>query len=788
MSKVPKDYLSEGLILNSDSNSNNFSDGFDIIRLLHVLKSSILIAIIVFPLVFAISFLYLRYTKPMFQSESVIKLKQKSESQVLGLKMGGQNMNSIAALSGEIEIIKSQLIFDKLIEKLGLELSYYEYGKILNDEKFKTNAFYVEFENDENNVAFDNPIDVTFNSMSSFVVSLKFKEATIEVVGQVGKTVDLNGFRFVVRRSPSFTEENIKVPYFFKVHSNSALYNYIRNNLNVVILNPSANTIQLTFQDHNSLKAACIINSIDSIYLESTLESKRLEQEQVISYINDQLDNTAKSLESSEIQLEDFVKQSGTNNPNSDFGLIKTKLDLLYEDKTALKIESELLDGIRKSLVADTGHTFISSITSLNNSQIKDGINALNIAYKDLSKLRATLSVNTLAYKQKVNEVQELESSLLEYVFENRKVLLEKTYALNEEIQKLHDDFLGLPSKNTELTRLKRFYDLWEKFYLLLIEKRVEYGILKAGAVPEFIILSAARAPGALVYPIKLSVYSISLFLSLIIVSVVIGFKYVLHNKIITVNDLEKSLKAPVLGMIPKFIAEQLIYSSLVIDRFPKSAVTEALRSIRTNLDFISPGSTKKMITVTSTISGEGKTFVAINLAGILAMSGKKAIVIDLDMRKPKLHLGFDVENDIGMSTLLIKKHGLDECIKKSKLENLDMICAGPLPPNPSELIMLPVFDDVIKELYEKYDVVIVDTPPVGLVTDGLLVMKKADIPLYVVRSGYSLRRVDQNINNLYDSGRFKNMSVILNAVESVGGYGYGYGYGDNGSYYEEGK
>ena len=265
MSKVPKD-LSENLILNSDSQSNNFGDGFDVIKLLHVLKSSLLIIAIVFPLIFAASFLYLRYTKPMYQSESVIKLKQKSESQVLGLKMGGPNMNSIAALSGEIEIIKSQIIFDKLISNLGLELSYYEYGKILNDEKFNTNAFYVEFENEGNNIFYDNPVDVTFNSKSTFIVSFQLNDVVVESKGKVGDVVELNGFRFVVRRNPTFTEKNINIPYFFKVHSNGALYSYIRSHLNVVILNPSAKTIQITFQDHNSLKAACIVNSIDSVY------------------------------------------------------------------------------------------------------------------------------------------------------------------------------------------------------------------------------------------------------------------------------------------------------------------------------------------------------------------------------------------------------------------------------------------------------------------------------------------------------------------------------------------
>lgn len=787
MRRVPKE-ITEGLLISADPDSLNSSDGFDIIKLVHVLKSSFWILVVVFPFVFSLSWLYVRYTKPMYASSSVIKLKQNSESQVLGLKMGTQQSGNLAALSGEIEIIKSQLIVDQLIEKQNLTISYFEHGKILDDEKFKHNAFYVSFRPDSNSVIYDTPFQIIFKTNSEFELSfLSSNDEAISGRYRVGETINVRGFKFKLGRNTTFSERNIGVNYFFVINSKGALNNYIRYNLQVEILNPVANTIQISFQDHNANKAVDIVNTIDAIYLEQTLESKRLEQEQVINFINEQLDNTSKSLENSEIQLEDFVRASGTNNPSSDFGLIKGQLEVLNEEKLRLRLESELLDEVRRGLLSDTGGKYVPTISNLKNAQLEGELNALNLAYKELEKLTSTSSQKTLAYKSKIRNVEALENSVLEYLFENRKQLLEQTYSVNEKIQKLHDDFLGLPSKNTELTRLKRFYDLWEKFYLLLIEKRVEYGILKAGTVPEFIILSPASAPGVLIYPKKIQVYAIGFIVALLISSVLLVVRFLTHNKVITINDLERSLKAPVLGMIPEFKTEKLEYSSLVIDRFPKSAVTEALRSIRTNLDFISPDKTKKLITVTSTISGEGKTFVAINMGGVLAISGQRVIVLDLDMRKPKLHLGFDGENDIGMSTLLIKKNEIEECIKKTKLPNLHYIAAGPLPPNPSELIMLPELDKLIKKLHELYDIVIIDTPPVGLVTDGLLVMRKADVPLYVVRSGYSQRRVDKNINNLYESGHFKKLSVVLNAVEKIAGYGYGYGYGDHG-YYEEGK
>lgn len=200
-------------------------------------------------------------------------------------------------------------------------------------------------------------------------------------------------------------------------------------------------------------------------------------------------------------------------------------------------------------------------------------------------------------------------------------------------------------------------------------------------------------------------------------------------------------------------------------------------------------------MSVTSTISGEGKTFVAINLSGVIALSGVKVVIIDLDMRKPKIHRAFDVDNEVGMSTILIGKNTVEQCIHKTSIDSLDFISAGPTPPNPSELILRDEFDKTLKHLHTIYDLIFIDTPPVGLVTDGIIIMKKVDQPLYVVRAEYSKKGFEKNINKLVINNNFKNLGAILNGFDnSIGygygykyGYGYGYGYG-SGYYHEEAK
>ena len=281
-----------------------------------------------------------------------------------------------------------------------------------------------------------------------------------------------------------------------------------------------------------------------------------------------------------------------------------------------------------------------------------------------------------------------------------------------------------------------------------------------------------------------------------ILTLILILVRYLLYNEINALEEIGQYTNAALLGIVPKY-KRDIPVSQLLVDKNPKSVISEAFRSIRTNLQFISNDTDAKIVAVTSTISGEGKTFNAINLAGVMAFSGKKVVILDLDMRKPKIHLGFNVENISGISTLLIGKDKVENCITHSTLNNLDFITAGPIPPNPAELIINPRMNELITYLKTIYDIIIVDLPPVGIVSDGIPIMQIADYPLYILRANYSRKMFIIQINKLIEENNVKNLSVILNGVEMSKlkygygygysyGYGYGYGYSYGYGYYDE--
>ena len=407
-------------------------------------------------------------------------------------------------------------------------------------------------------------------------------------------------------------------------------------------------------------------------------------------------------------------------------------------------------------------------------------IQELNLLINEKEKLGISYRENTYTYKARQQEVELLKDDVIVGVDELIKDLNERRSGLVIQKTELTNQLTQLPSKSTEYNKAKRFYSLNEEIYLSLMQSKNQFEIAVAGSTTTIKILSPASMSFDQISPNPVIAYGAAFASSGLMVFIFLGLAYLRDNKINNLKEVEKLTSVPVLGRIPLYKPSNG-HAELIVTEKPKSVVSEALRSIRTNIEFMLPESDTKTISITSTVSSEGKTFLSTNIGALIAMAGKKCVILDLDLRKPKVHLAFDEKlSDHGVSTLLIGKHSLAECLNETSVDGLNYISAGPIPPNPSELLLSQSFDDLINNLKEQFDTIIFDTPPVGLVTDGLLVMKKARLPIYVLRAGYSERSYLENLNRLAKSGQFEKLSIVLNATQS----GESYGYGKKHSYY----
>ena len=761
-------------------------------KLLSVLRKSLPYVVAIFLFCSMVSYLFVRYTKPLFESESELQLDIKSEASFLGFREPDteESGRNVSGMSEEIELIRSKLFLTKVIKALDLDISYYTQGKILDDEKYRTSPFKVQYLIKDEGF-FNKKIYVDLLNAQQYVLRYEAGGKEYKEQHLFGQKVRTPYLDLTVTPSEHFNDAAIldNDNYYFIINSDNALIQYFRQNLKVQVLNLNAKTIKVSFTDHNAYKARTLVDVLSNLYLQYTEEEKNKANVKKIEFLNTQLEETENKLENFESYFENFTIDNKTTNLSSD---INKTIGFMYElDSQRVDIRKKLsaLDKIEKQAKSDQPYLTKSNFGTSGSSfpsYITGTLEKLNNLSSDLELLLESYNVNTRAYQRKEKEMELLKEELLEAVSSYRNEQQQQLERLDKRRKELQSSFVQLPSKGTEFNRIQRNYEQLLGFLLSLQERKIEFEIANAGTTTDFKILSSASLPSAPISPNKVMIHGIGTMAGLFLCLLFVGVRYFLDNKINNISEVEKLSPAPLLGTLP-VVRNKNAHARMLVSENPKSSFSEAMRSIRTNMDFLAARQENRIISVTSTISGEGKTFVTVNLAAIIAYSRKKVIVLDLDMRKPKVHLAFDGENsDKGLSTLLIGKHQLSECIRETTIPNLHYLSAGPTPPNPAELVMNGSFDELLDTLKSQYDIIIMDTPPVGLVTDGILIMKKADLPLYVFKAEYSKKEFFKSLNRLTSLNEFRNMAVILNGVHSGNGYGYGYGYGNGNGYYQE--
>jgi capsular exopolysaccharide synthesis family protein len=362
---------------------------------------------------------------------------------------------------------------------------------------------------------------------------------------------------------------------------------------------------------------------------------------------------------------------------------------------------------------------------------------------------------------------------------------------VNSKINETESTIKQLPEDQQELIKIKRKYDLSDNIYSTFLQKRSEADIVKAASLSDIHFIDPAKDIGGGLIGPKTSVnYVLALFLGLLIPLLFVFAIFFINNSIQNTEDINKLTKIPLIGVIG--LSKE--NSNLAVFEKPKSALSESFRAIRSSLQFLYKQQKvdgAKTLMITSSVSGEGKTFCSLNIATVFALSEKKTVIIGLDLRKPKMFEEFSISNEIGVVNYLIKQKTLDEIIIPTHIPFLDVIVSGPIPPNPAELIMSDGMKEMIDELKKKYDYIILDTPPVGLVSDALELAQYCDVTLYIVRQNFTKKDMITLLNNRVKRGELNNTSIILNGFQNKAkygaGYGYGYGYGYGSTTYSNG-
>jgi tyrosine-protein kinase Etk/Wzc len=763
---------SKGFIINKE---------FDVSILKTVLSRLWWVPVLLVLIAMTGSYLYLRYTKPMYESSMIIQVEEQDNAkEILNVENINIRQND---LSATIELMRSELMFERAIKRLNYNVSLYSKGQVLTEEKYNSSTFNVQPYQLKDSTLIGVPI---FVDVDAELLRLNYihNGESFTIQGTLNERIETAHFDIVVKSAnkQSLLEDARENELFFTFNSLQSYAGRLRPNLQINTLDPVAKTIQVSYRGSNPQLCKDIVDAVAEAFLTFEEDVQRRSSEKILKFIDQQLDSIGGELRSSKDSLMDYQRRSNLPDPESASNSITAKITQLQEKLYIYDDEIRSLNYVDQKLRSEPNRLEVYRLLpEMLGKSYEPSLSGQIGQLHDLLEKKDDLLFKVTEENAEIRSLNTKIQTRLSAIRKSIATILERLYASSKlvraEIARFEGDYFELPQKKMEFSRLKNIQDLNEKYFSLLTEKKFLYAISDAGYSSNNRVLSRPVVNSTPVSPNRNLTYGVYIFLGVLLSLVVIALRYLTFNEINRLEDLEKLLppKVTILGGIPN-VKQEMVFSQLMVHRSPKSALSENMRKIRTNLSYIHPH--YQTIAISSSISGEGKTFVALNIAGIIAMSGKKTIILDLDMRKPKIHIGMNADNEHGMSTLIVGHSNLEQCIKSSEIKGLDFITAGPVPPNPSELLLSERFSEIQDELKEIYDVIIIDNPPIGLVSDGVRILTESDIPIYVFKANYSKRNFALRVKELFEMKQIERLNVVLNSVDMTrSNYGYGYGY-----------
>lgn len=740
--------------------------------------------------------MYLRYTKPVYESQLVLQIENEDNAKNV---IDVENINTKKDIFfSEVELLKSELLFSQALASLQLNTSIFYEGKILTEEKYKNGSINIQPYHLNDSALVGNPIHINLDNNTLLLnYTLKNKEYTVK--GKIGEHIINEHFDLVIKADniSLLKEELSKNEIYFTFNSLESISNRLINKLTVHPIDERARTVLIGFKGDNPQICHDVSLSVAKTFIEYSVKMKKKSSESILNFIDMQLDSLSSELKKSKDSLMNYQREVNISNPELEGENLQTNVTKLQDELFNLEDETHTLQLIYQRLIDNPNRLDVYRILPelLGKSYelaLANHIQSLHQLLEDKEDVLFKVTAESSEVKRLDKRIQEKVKQIIRSIDAIDSRLKARIIILRQKVNSIESEYSSLPSKRMEFNRLKNIQDLNEKYFQLLTEKKVQYSISDAGFSSNNRILTRPVINNDPVEPngkvITISFLLLGIFFGL----GVLFLKYISFNEINLLEDLQSILppQATILGGVP-LSKLSLEHSQIIVTKAPKSMMSEAMRKIRVNLSYINPN--YKTIAISSSISGEGKTFVALNLAAIISMTGKKTILLDLDMRKPKVHLAFGLKNANGMSNLIIGEITLEEAIVKDVDVNLDIITSGPVPPNPAELLLSENYKNLIEELKLKYDIIVIDNPPIGLVSDGVRVLTAADIPIYVFKSQYSKRNFAQRTRELFEMKQLSSLNIILNGVanskRNMYGYGYGYGYGEGSyGYMEEDK
>ena len=759
-----------------------------------------------------------RFSTPKYEASTSLLIKTNDEIlNSVNVEKLISNKNTNQDFQNAIGTIQSFTLTKRTIKAMGLYCNYYEKINLRNIDIYKDSPFEVVLDPLQQTQPTGINIKVKFVSNKVCEISYAGKigsvvydyalDKSLENKVSVPKREDVklaydtwytkDGMKFKILLKQNWSEKLASTSYSFKINDLDALTTAY-NTTKIDLINKEATIVTIKFRDQNKQKAVDFVNMLCKIYIDQTFEEKNHLNVATINFVNTQISSVGDSLAIAEARRENFQQAHNTLNLTNDGQYLYTKSNELEikraEEYTRQQYYKYLSDYLKKSeLTEGIASPSVMGVEDLNLNNLINELTKAIIAYKTAVDKRTEKNPKT---KELVVTLETLRKQISESLANLKNVSDINMRELQRQQNELQVEIDRLPSTERNMISLERQFKFNDEIYTFLYQKRSEAEIAKNAALPDHKVIDEART-AMQVFPKNSLNYLIALVLGLLLPALYIFLRYITKDTLDSKDDLAKISSNPIFGYIPEFPKE---YSKMVVFDRPRSQITEAYRSIRTNIKYVLDSKNiegGQCILVTSSMPSEGKSITSFNIASVMSISGGKTLLVEYDLRKPRLAKTLNLNGSIGISSYFIGETTIEQSIQHTDFDNLDVLLVGATPPNPSEIIDSQKNKDLLAELRQRYEYIILDTPPVNLITDAQVLAKLADISLYVVRLNYTSLSIMKSALSELEQNTGVKANFILNGVKTVmqkygygkngrgyGGYGgYGYGYGNRYGY-----
>lgn len=715
---------------------------------------------------------YLRYTLPVYKTTATILIKDDQKNAAADEMMQAFDMfGSKKNVENEVQVLQSKTLMQEVVKNLHLYAPVFADGRVLDQSAYLISPIVIEAKHPDSLKSVKRiPLIYQRNNTSVEIdnVSYPLNEWVLTRYGVL---------KFLYNKYFSTSENDEKTTYFFSLNK---VKNTANNILSQIYIGPSSKqstVIDLNIEGDVPKKGEDILNELLKVYQQAAILDKNVLAANTLKFVNDRLSYVVNELDSVEGRLQHF-KASNKITDISAQGQIYLQTVAVNDQKISdLNVQLAMLDQVEKyvnskgdlgGVVPGTLGVADPALTGL-----LQKLSDLELQYTQTKKIVPENNPAVIALQDGINK---LKPGILENIKSQRRNLVAARNDLTSTTNNYSSILKTIPEKERELLSISRQQAIKNNIYTFLLQKREETALSFASAIADSRIIDKAQSLDAPISPKRNLIYFAALLAALVLGIATIYIKDNLTRTVQDKSDIEKYTDIPFLGEVMYDKSK----SPFVILEGKRSFIAEQFRQLRTSLGYLGIDETHKKILVTSSISGEGKSFITTNLGISFALMGKKVVMLELDLRKPKLSSQFNISGSTGITNYLIGKTEAHLIIKSTSIENLFIIPSGPIPPNPSELISNSRLQELLIYLETRFDYIFIDTAPVNPVTDAIILSPLANVTLFVIRHDYTPKMFVQKLNQQSTNNSLKNPAIVYNGIKGrgIGKYGYGYGYG----------